>query len=274
MLIALTALASVRPIQWPAPRIQAPTTMARPVLWPAPRMQAPAAMASTRPVLWPSPRTRAPRGCIAMVLGATPQEDEELQALAGVWRLTLDLDDGLREISAQLTADGRVHTTDQALENHPGHGGGARWWVEAVANRSAPAGTLQSFEMSIRIADWTLLATGKREGLRCREMSGSVLEGQEDSCCIGSLAMSLALPAVDDGAALAALEQKLRARLEARPAPPARFAREAFSGGWRMMYAMNHRPDPLASRTHPIFHLSHRPLCCANGPPSLLQDRL
>lgn len=199
-----------------------------------------ALVASTRPSAWTGAHAahgslRVQSHAMMLLSDAAPLEDEELQALAGVWRASLDLDDGLHELSCQLTADGRVHTTDPALENHPGHGGGGRWRAKALARPGSHGARSETIEVSIRIADWTLLATGVRDGLRCGQLKGTVLEGQDDPCCVGSFAMALALPEVDDGASLAALEAKLKARLDARPAPPARFARGAFSGGWRML---------------------------------------
>jgi len=173
---------------------------------------------------------------------AAPLEEEELQALAGVWRASLDLDDGEHTISCQLTADGRVHTTDPTLENHPGHGGGGRWWAKAIAKPGSHGDPSEAIKMRIRIADWTFEGTGIRDGLRCGAVKGSVLEGQDDPCCVGSFSMALALPEVGDGPQLTALEDKLRARLDARPAPPARFARKAFTGSWRMLIDFDGAP--------------------------------
>lgn len=177
---------------------------------------------------------RLPAHAAQMVLPEKlPFEEEELQALAGVWRVSMDLDEGLKELSCQLTASGRVRTTDESIEAHHGGGDGGRWWAESTKSATRAWGT--SIYLTIRLGDWTLLATGERSGLRCCKLVGHVLEGQDDPCCVGTFAMALALPEVSDGPTLDALDARFKQRLDARPAPPARFSRDAFAGRWRML---------------------------------------
>ena len=68
-----------------------------------------------------------------------------------------------------------------------------------------------------------------------------MLEGASEPVCVGSFEMSLAFPATESEA-LGELDRRLRARLNARPAPPARFRRAGFVGRWRLLLEFEDSP--------------------------------
>lgn len=140
-----------------------------------------------------------------------PLETEELEALAGIWRTNLKLDDGDTSLSLHLDAKtGQVYTADDsALPFNICHGKGsstANWGVTAVPESP-------QISLSLQLGILYLEGTGERSGLRCMSLKGSVLEGRDDPCCVGAFDMTLVLPTSQD---VAALEERHQARVDAR----------------------------------------------------------
>ena len=170
------------------------------------------------------PRARRP----TVRLRFEPCDEHEVKALSGLWSASLNLDDGIKQFTLALDSSGSLTTTEASLSR-----GGAweRW--EARADDEA-------VRFNLRLGPWLLDGVGHRPaggGLRCACVSGVVLEGSEDPCHVGSFEMTLSLPAAD--AELPALEARHRARLDAQPAPPPRFAQRQFCGSWRLLVAMD-----------------------------------
>jgi hypothetical protein len=169
----------------------------------------------------------------ALIPSKQPLDEEELEALAGVWHTELALDDGGRQVSLFLDALGRV----QATEERYGEGPGSSGW-EALA---VPGSTVVS--LSLQLGVLFLEGTGERKpgGLRCASFRGSVLEGRDDPCVVGKFVMTFTMPTTED---TAALEQRHRSRVEARPAPPLSFKLAGFVGRWRMLLSMDDSDVP------------------------------
>ena len=162
-----------------------------------------------------------------------PLSTEEVEALAGVWRTSMKLDSGDWALSLHLDAGGQVHTTDDAsLPFNICHGttwNSATWRVSAV-----PEST--TVKLKLQLGMLYFEGEGERTGLRCMSIKGSVLEGRDDPCCVGSFDMNLALPTISD---VAPLEAAHKARVEARPAPPVSYKRLGFVGTWRLMLSLD-----------------------------------
>ena len=156
-----------------------------------------------------------------------PLATEELQALAGIWATTLDLDDGRLDLNLHLDASGAVHATnEQELPFNICRGehgwSSARWSCSAVPESANLVLTLQLGVLHFR-------GKGTRQGLVCSSLAGHVMEGSDDPCCVGSFEMALALPFAQD---VAALEERHRLRVDARPPPPLSFRLDGFIGQW------------------------------------------
>ena len=158
-------------------------------------------------------------------------DEFEARAFAGIWDAKLDLDDGLQQVAVALDPRGSLTTTSSSAR-------GSSWerW-EASADES------DSVKLRLRIGPWMLRGTGCRDGLRCRELTGSVLEGGDDPVCVGSFSMTMATPAADDDE-LTELERSHYARLDAKPAPPPRFRRDSFVGRWSLLVAFEDTAAP------------------------------
>lgn len=169
---------------------------------------------------------------LALIPSKKPLEVEELEALAGFYQANLCLDDGDRDLSLHLHPSGIVHTTDDAAFST--YTASTQWDCFAVP---------ESSEISLRLQLGNLYLEGKgeREGLRCVVFKGNVLEGRDSPCCVGSFSMSLVLPTIAD---VGALEERHRARIESRPAPPMSFARDGFVGQWRLMLSVDSDSPP------------------------------
>ena len=87
--------------------------------------------------------------------------------------------------------------------------------------------------------DLALEGKGVREGnsLRCASVSGSVIEGIDDPVYVGDFRMELAMPAAD-ASEEKALRKSHKAKVDARPAPPPKYAVSAFFGSWRLLVAL------------------------------------
>ena len=180
------------------------------------------------PILWSSRRTSSIR------LAFEPLDQFEERATAGIWSLSLDLDDGMLSLVCNLNADGSLSTDTKNARSK----GWERWEASADAETN-------DLKMRVRLGPWMLRGLGGRcDGtLRCRSIKGSVLEGGDDPVCVGSFDMSLRVPVADDDE-LDELERSHRAKVDARPAPPPRFRRGHFCGGWKLLIAFDETTVP------------------------------
>ncbi|KAL1496321.1 hypothetical protein AB1Y20_016278 [Prymnesium parvum] len=169
------------------------------------------------------------------IVSQQPLDSEELQALAGMWRCSLDLDDGYRQLTCHLDVSGKLTSSDEDLP---------AWNANWEASKASDEGG--QLAVWLRLGALQLQGSGERTGgLRCSLFTGTVLEGDEEPVCVGSFEMELALPAVDQ-AALPALEARHTARLNAKPAPPPRFVRASFIGMWRLLLSLDTAADEAA----------------------------
>ena len=182
------------------------------------------------------PSIGARRRCGPPSLFLPPKErlsSEEVQALAGVWRADLDLDDGAQTLSLHLDAQGGVHPAERSLPFNICNGehgwSSARWECRAVRESS-------TVHLKLQLGVLYLEGTGERDGLRCKTLKGSVCEGGDDPCYVGSFELSLVLPTSND---VAVLQERHQARVDARPAPPLAFKLESFVGRWRMLVSLD-----------------------------------
>ncbi|EOD38994.1 hypothetical protein EMIHUDRAFT_466724 [Emiliania huxleyi CCMP1516] len=167
------------------------------------------------------------RSQIALTAAEGSLEPEELEALSGVWKAELRLDDGDRTLTWRLAASGRVRGLD---ENEEGV-----WWADSAPTESAQ----QRVTVSLRVRDWTILAVGERTGLRCTQLGGAVLEGAEDPCHVGECDLTLALADIGSdglGDLEACSPRPFVSPLPPPPPPPV--TRRAFVGRWRMLIDM------------------------------------
>ena len=198
--------------------------------------------------------------------------EEEFRALAGIWRVDLQLYDGDLALSLHLAApevqprgdpalsmhqesdefpsEGRVYTVDENLPSlaicpallkgrtlravHEG-------WTSAhwSANRLVRAGEEgdDKLRLTLRMGSLCLEGRGQRAGLRCRTFVGRVYEEDEykEPSMIGRFSMRLSLPLTTDASAL---EQRYQRRIASRPPPPLAYPRASFIGRWRLLLQM------------------------------------
>jgi hypothetical protein len=168
---------------------------------------------------------------VSTELSSEPLEADELRALAGLWRASLDLDDGKQSFTCALGVFGKLRVFgDLPLLAQVDS---CRWDASSVG--SAGPG---SVSINLQIGPWTLTGGGERNGLRCSFVSGSVFEGSfDDPVYVGSFKIALASAEVGDEE-LPALEERHRERLNLRPAPPSKFRRDSFAGQWRLLLAL------------------------------------
>jgi len=164
-----------------------------------------------------SPRHRA---TAKMFGGARPLlSEEEHRALAGIWRLSLELDvahsqgvalslylaEPQRAPSSTCVDEwqwGKVYLTDEdhtlifhgQLTRHL-----MRWTVRRVAHAGVAGDELLC--ISLRLGSYTCEGRGQRIRLRCSAFAGTVLAG-DDAPTIGRFSMQLLLPIKTDSAAL------------------------------------------------------------------------
>ena len=219
-------------------------------------MRALISVAMTVPLVLPMPLAR-PLPLALTPRHAPPRADasharsldaQEMEAIAGIWDLHLDLDDGDRTLTIHLSPSSRLSVSDASIACAPLD----QWDASEAPTASAATPSSQHatqlssphspspahVNVRLRIGDLTLLGRGTRDALRCSEVCGSVLEGKRDPCCVGSFSMRLTMPAVDD-AALPSLERKREVLRDSRPAPPIRYSRDSFFGTWRLFLALD-----------------------------------
>jgi len=177
---------------------------------------------------------RTPPAPTALVPRKLPLEPEELEACAGIWRVALNLDDGEKVITVHLDGRGGLSTTDaQGLNVCSGeHGWSSTRW-QMYARPESP-----NVSLRLQIGILYLEGKGTRQGLRCKTLKGSVLEGAADPCCVGSFKMSLVLPLKGEEE-LSSLEALHSRRVKQRPAPPLSFSALGFVGKWRLLLSMD-----------------------------------
>ena len=196
---------------------------------------------SLRPTVADGVRSRSLRG-IRLKLA-----EEEYMALVGVWRAELELDDGDAELSLHLAAPpslqpgsvapggGKVFPMDDNLPFNIVQGkdgwSSARWSAKCVGEEG---GT--ELSLSMQLGNLYLEGRGERTGLRCSTFQGTVLEGGSDPCVVGRFSMRLSLPIKSD---TTELEERYRARLASRKAPPISFQRVGFIGQWRLLLSVD-----------------------------------
>ena len=80
-------------------------------------------------------------------------EPEEVAALAGVWAVRLDLDDGVHRQTWRLRADGRL----QSLGEEAGacNGAGWRWWMPIDVVRMYGSTRMQCSHASVAYPTWS-----------------------------------------------------------------------------------------------------------------------
>ena len=143
--------------------------------------------------------------------GSHPQlSAEEYKALAGIWRLQLDLYEGRRSfaMSLHLAAPqvsaagdmefGDVFVVEDALYDELPS---ARW----CASRTVHAGEVGDDQLcvSLQMGSLCLDGQGERAGLRCSAFAGVVLEGGEHTPrTVGQFSLGLVLPMKTDAARL------------------------------------------------------------------------
>ena len=187
---------------------------------------------------------RAPRHRPPALLGDVQQPHltiEEYEALSGVWRTDLELDDGDATISLHLATPkslgaGKVHTMLKLPFNILPAGGrqSASWSIHPTAQDD-------QLGISLQLGTLQLEGRGERRGLRCSAFAGTVFEGGDDPCAVGNFAMQLALPIQSD---LGPLEQRYHERIASRPAPPIAYTRAGFVGRWRLLISVDeHAPN-------------------------------
>ncbi len=226
------------------------SAMLAPTLLPLPA--APQPVAASRPAL-ACARHRPPKLFGDDTSKAPYLVAEEYQALAGVWRTDLELDDGHATISLHLAAPRSLGTGSPGGEVHTMlklpfsicHGGQqARSWS---VHRTAHAGQEgeDMLGLSLELGNLHLEGQGERRpagGLRCTSFAGTVFEGgAADPCVVGKFSMQLALPIVTD---LSPLEERYRKRIASQPAPPPAYPRTGFVGRWRLMLSVDDDSPP------------------------------
>mmetsp|Transcript_21598 Transcript_21598/g.63867 ORF Transcript_21598/g.63867 Transcript_21598/m.63867 type:complete len:178 (+) Transcript_21598:23-556(+) len=98
-----------------------------------------------------------------------PLGEEELQALAGVWRASLDLDDGQRDLTCHLDVSGRLTSSESDLPVWNAN------WQAAAVGEGGPV------KLRMRLGNLQLSGKGERAGvLRCALVTGHVLEGDDE----------------------------------------------------------------------------------------------
>ena len=166
---------------------------------------------------------RAPPQCMCSL------EQEQVYALTGVWKATIHLDD------SDQTLQFDIHLMNQ-------HRLVTRNGYKHKETHSWDASLTKEDQMTLKlhIDDWTLIgkeAKLEANALRCNRITGTVLEGLRDPCCVGRFELCLALPSICEED-LPALQRQREARADARPAPPLLFARDSFLGTWQFFLAL------------------------------------
>ena len=139
--------------------------------------------------------------------------EEEYRALAGIWRLYLDLGDRGLAMTLHLATPedeelekrdtkprGRVNPMENILccgrfniyQGDPA-GWSAAWWSAGRLVHPGEAGD-DILDVSLQMGNLQLEGKGKRFGLRCKAFVGKVVEIGDESRVVGRFAMGLGLP--------------------------------------------------------------------------------
>ena len=153
---------------------------------------------------------------------------EEFQALAGVWRADLQLNDEDVTISLHLAdpkhetefpPGGDVFPIEDSLpfsvRQHELNWRSARWSVSRYVYAGQQGDDILG--LSVQLGNLALEGRGQRAGLRCRAFVGKVYETSDVPKVIGRFSLQLALPIKAD---TLALEKQYQQRISARSAPP------------------------------------------------------
>ena len=200
---------------------------------------------SLRPHLQP----RAPEPVLAADL-AVELAVEEYEALAGVWRTQLELEDGEEStVSLHLAAPqalscgamgsygGNVYPMDNPLPLSS-----CSMMSVSDAKWSADEDEKGRLCINMKLGNLQLEGRGERTGLRCSAFVGTVFEGtDDDACVVGRFNMKLSLPIKSD---TTDLEERLAARLANRKPPPLTYARSGFVGSWRLLLTLDDEATP------------------------------
>ena len=177
--------------------------------------------------------------------------DEEYKALAGVWRMDLDLDDGDAAMSMHLAAptsqgaaaNGKVCPAQEEMPFNLGRDWSTARWA---AHRTVRAGEEGDDELGLSMSlpgNVYLEGRGqRRDDFRCSTFDGTVFEGGEDPCVVGSFEMELSLPIHSD---TSELEARYHSRIASRPMPPLTFSSAGFVGPWRLELAVDEGAPPV-----------------------------
>jgi hypothetical protein len=162
---------------------------------------------------------------------------EEREALSGMWNLTLNLEDEAapRSITCHLDASGRLRTTSAVSTEVPGSWEAKAAPSDADFDGDAVELNFDKVSLKMHLGPLKLHGVGMRQDLRCSMISGWVVEGDHEPCCVGTFEMRLSLSAVDD---MDALALRYRRRLDNKPAPPPRFRKAGFVGIWQLLLTM------------------------------------
>lgn len=177
---------------------------------------------------------------------------EEYEAIAGVWRADLELDDGDMAMSLHLAMpphssqqfDGRVYPMVEELpfnicRNNDGWSS-ARWSVEREVCAGAEGD--HKLWLLMQLGNLYLEGRGERSGLRCPAFAGTVYEGSEDPCVVGRFSMQLSLPIRTD---IGTLEARYQERIASRRPPPLTYPRSGFLGRWGMLLSVEDDSLPV-----------------------------
>ena len=116
-----------------------------------------------------------------------------------------------------------MQASDEGLPFNICHG---TTWTDSWRVTAVPESDIISVKLMLGVLQ--LEGKGTRKGLRCSTISGSVLEGRHDPCCVGSFRLGLVLPS-SDSSSLKSLQDRHQARLNARKAPPLTFSRSGLA---------------------------------------------
>ena len=178
---------------------------------------------------------------------------EEFQALAGVYRADLSLDEGDMALSLHLAAPeslhldcehhGKVYPMESNLPFNiiQSNGWSSAQWSACRAVQAGEEGD-DNLDLNLQLGNLYLEGRGQRGGdFRCPAFAGTVFEGGEDPCVVGRFSMQLSLPIQSD---VTPLEEAYRARIASQPAPPLTYERSEFVGQWRLLLSTDEDRAP------------------------------
>lgn len=157
---------------------------------------------------------------------------EEVKALAGLWRAQLEFNDRYNtHLALYLEPSGRVLPMDNALPYNLDEDSVTwSWWC---ADRAVVAGAEGDNELSLslQLGHLKFEGRGERIDFRCSTFVGEVVYEGADNDPVGTFSMQLSLPMKTS---VADLEERYRERIASRPPPPPAFAFDEFVGWWFM----------------------------------------